>query len=424
MLIQSRGRRVFARTRSANVNLGATIVTDSQRLLEQAIEHQRGGRTEAAEWLYRAVLALDVDHAEANHNLGIIEIERGDLDAGLDHVRHALDQAPEIGGYWLTLVEGLLLAGRAAEAAEVMERARGLGLDSPEADALAQRITEAMAATPASTAAPLPSEPTMPASSAGNDSLLLTMDDGVRIHVPNDIDALPTYLLLEREDWPEPELALVRRLVEPDDLVLDLGAGLGVYTLAMAHAMGQGNGRVLALEPVTEAAALLARSLAENALETRVVLQQRAIGDGAGEVGIRVRRAARPHDLGDSFETRTVGALTLDELLADAAWPAGASPSLVRLDLAAEHLPAVLRAGERFFAAHDPLLMFRVAPDCDLGALRQAVETLGYALYRQVDALSALAPCGTAETLDARRRNLFACAPARAERLRARGLMV
>ncbi|AHF05458.1 hypothetical protein MARPU_07190 [Marichromatium purpuratum 984] len=400
-------------------------MTDSQRLLEQAIEHQRGGRAEAAEWLYRAVLALDVDHAEANHNLGIIEIERGDLDAGLDHVRHALDQAPEVGGYWLTLVEGLLLAGRAAEAAEVMERARGLGLDSPEADALAQRITEAMAATPASAAAPLSSELTMPRPSTADDgSLLLTMDDGVRIHVPNDIDVLPTYLLLEREDWPEPEMALARRLVEPDDLVLDLGAGLGVYTLAMAHAMGQGSGRVLALEPVVESATLLARSLAENALEARVVLLQQAIGGGSDEVEIRVRRAARPHDLGDCFETRTVGALTLDELLADAAWPVGASPSLVRLDLAAGQLPAVLRAGERFFAAYDPLLMLRVAPDCDLGALRQAVETLGYALYRQVDALSALAPCGTAETLDARRRNLFACAPARAERLRARGLMV
>ncbi|KXX64854.1 hypothetical protein [Marichromatium gracile] len=398
-------------------------MTDSQRLLEQAIEHQRGGRAEAAEWLYRAVLALDADHAEANHNLGIIEIQRGDLDAGLDHVRHALDQAPEIGGYWLTLVEGLLLAGRAAEAAEAMERARGLGLDSPEADALAQRIAEAPALAPA--AAPQPSQPTMPSSSAAGDgSLLLTMDDGVHIHVPNDIDALPTYLLLEREDWPEPELALARRLVEPDDLVLDLGAGLGVYTLAMAHAMGQGSGRVLALEPVAEPAALLARSLAENGLEGRVVLRQQAIGDGAGEVGIRVRRAARPHDLGDSFVTRTVGALTLDGLLADADWPAGASPSLVRLDLAAERLPGVLRAGQRFFAAHDPLLMFRVASDCDLGALRQAVETLGYVLYRQVDALGALAPCGTAETLDARRRNLFACAPARAERLRARGLMV
>nr|WP_281349803.1 protein arginine N-methyltransferase [Marichromatium bheemlicum] len=413
-------------------------------MLDQAIEHQRGGRAEAAEWLYRAVLALDADHAEANHNLGIIEIERGDVDAGLAHVQRALDLAPEMGGYWLTLIEGLLVAKRPTEAAEMMERARGLGLDSPEADALGVRLAEALAGaeqtpptttgsppSPAPAPSPVPEVGTLaagepvPPSPAGTDTpLLLTLADGMRIYVPNDIDAMPTYLLLEHEDWPEPELALVRRLVEGDDLALDLGAGLGVYSLAMAHAMGQGSGQVLALEPVAESAALLALSLTENDLVGRVHVLEQALAAAPGTVEIKVREPVRPHSLEPPQTTRTVSALTLDGLLQQPAWPAAASPALVRLNLADADLPGVLDGGRAFFAAYDPLLMFRVTPAADLGALRQALGAIGYQLYRQVDALGALAPCGTEETLDGRRRNLFASTSARAERLRGRGLMV
>src|SRR5438045_1596543 len=47
----------------------------------------------------------------------------------------------------------------------------------------------------------------------------------------------------------EPELELVRYAVQPGDTVLDIGANFGLYTYAMARAVGAA-GRVYSFEPV------------------------------------------------------------------------------------------------------------------------------------------------------------------------------
>ena len=55
----------------------AAMSSASQTLLQQAIARQRQGDALAAEPLYRAVLAQEPAHGEANHNLGQLLAERG-----------------------------------------------------------------------------------------------------------------------------------------------------------------------------------------------------------------------------------------------------------------------------------------------------------------------------------------------------------
>ena len=50
----------------------AAMSSASQILLKQAMERQGQGDNLAAETLYRAVLAQEPAHDEANHNLGLL----------------------------------------------------------------------------------------------------------------------------------------------------------------------------------------------------------------------------------------------------------------------------------------------------------------------------------------------------------------
>ena len=83
--------------------------------------------------------------------------------------------------------------------------------------------------------------------------------DGGRIQVCPDIRSFATYVLLEQGDWFEEDLDLFRVLVKPGSKVLDLGAGIGVYSLSAAQRTGPG-GRVVSVEMASEEFKLLSRT--------------------------------------------------------------------------------------------------------------------------------------------------------------------
>ncbi|NEV65259.1 tetratricopeptide repeat protein, partial [Thiorhodococcus minor] len=113
-----------------------------QDFLARARAHHQAGRLADAEDAYRSALAVDPTYPSANHGLGVLQIERGLFESGLGHLRRALEGAPETGDYWQSLAEGLLLAQRAPDALEVIERAIAHGLDTRAAHELRARIVE------------------------------------------------------------------------------------------------------------------------------------------------------------------------------------------------------------------------------------------------------------------------------------------
>jgi len=89
------------------------------------------------------------------------------------------------------------------------------------------------------------------------------MVDGVRVVVPQSLNLITPYVLLEQEDWFEDEIKFVRRVLAAGDNAIDIGANYGVYALSMARAVGP-SGRVWAFEPASRTAKLLAESIAAN----------------------------------------------------------------------------------------------------------------------------------------------------------------
>jgi len=120
--------------------------------------------------------------------------------------------------------------------------------------------------------------------------LCVRVPDG-GIFVPPSVQYLSTYVLLEQEDWFEKEIRFVRTLLLPGMRAIDVGANFGLYTLALARAVGRG-GAVWAFEPAELTLALLRQTVAANAL-SQVVVCPLALSDHAGS-GFQAIRHLRP----------------------------------------------------------------------------------------------------------------------------------
>src|SRR5580658_4678201 len=79
--------------------------------LQQAIDSHRAGKRPEAERAYQAILAATPDHPEANHNLGVLMVQTGRVDAGLAHLKVALRSNSREPSYWFSYARGHLAAG-------------------------------------------------------------------------------------------------------------------------------------------------------------------------------------------------------------------------------------------------------------------------------------------------------------------------
>ena len=110
-----------------------------------------------------------------------------------------------------------------------------------------------------------------------NDSTIVIKEiaPGVRLFL--DVSDHVIGLNILRGHYERDEIAFVRRMLEPGDVALDVGAHVGFFTMHMADAVGS-SGRVYAFEPFDANADLLARSIEENQFGDRVVFRRAAVG--------------------------------------------------------------------------------------------------------------------------------------------------
>src|SRR4051794_7153680 len=94
----------------------------SQILLQQAMAREERGDDLAAEPLYRAVLAEEPAHAQANHNLGLLLARRRADAQSVPHFQAALKSAPGVEQHWLSYAGALLATGHPQEAQMVLTR--------------------------------------------------------------------------------------------------------------------------------------------------------------------------------------------------------------------------------------------------------------------------------------------------------------
>lgn len=93
--------------------------------------------------------------------------------------------------------------------------------------------------------------------------------------------------VVDRVPFLEKELFLLRRLVAPGDVCVDVGAAGGAHLLLMARRAGP-HGRVLGFEPRPGSARALARLVRWAGYGDRVELYAQALADADGEQVLRV----------------------------------------------------------------------------------------------------------------------------------------
>lgn len=211
----------------------------------------------------------------------------------------------------------------------------------------------------------------------------------VEIAVDGSLDELPTYVLQEQHGWFDPEYAFVLGTAQPGMRIVDVGAGVGAYTIPLAKKIAEGK-----LWAITQTAA-----------ETNLLMQSRMRNQLGKNVNIAI--AGQNLSLDSAMDQQG-----LDDI------------ALVRVAVEFSN-PDLFAGSTRFFSSNTPLVMFGIKPG-EAAGIEMANRFMmhGYGIYRLVPGLDLLAPLLSVEELDAFSLNLFACKPDRAELLERRGILL
>lgn len=143
--------------------------------------------------------------------------------------------------------------------------------------------------------------------------------------------------------------AVIRRIVRRGDVVVDVGANVGIVTLQAASIAGP-DGHVFAFEPVARLATLLERSAASNDLPN-ITVRKVALSDTRGTGNMQVADSS----LGCSSLSPTAGGEACEiQLLDDINFgPKFKHPRLLKLDVEG-HESQVLAGARTFLERHFP----------------------------------------------------------------------
>jgi len=249
------------------------------------------------------------------------------------------------------------------------------------------------------------------------------MVDGVRIVVPDSLNLITPYVLVEQQDWFEDEIKFLRRLLRPGQKVVDIGANYGVYALSMAQTVGPA-GCVWAFEPASNTARLLAEGIAVNGF-AQIVLERSALSNTSGTAKLSLNENselnALVHGKPLTSASETVPLVTLDQCMERYGWR---DIEFMKIDAEGEEAN-ILKGGERFFAELSPLVQYEIKAGADFHMeLVQNFTALGYSSYRLVPGLDLLVPFDAESPPDASLLNLFCCKRDRAERLAGQGFLL
>jgi len=187
----------------------------------------------------------------------------------------------------------------------------------------------------------------------------------------------------------EPEAAaLVRRLLGPGAVAVDVGANVGCHTLIMSRAVGV-QGRVLAVEPNPAVCERLAANVALNRL-TNVDILPVGLSDTAGQATLFAPPKGFPNQGTASLSPRSTSSteVPIDVETVDSVVHAQGLDrlDLVKVDVEGLDLKVLLGA-QKSIETHRPHLLFEYdageweKAGSSFGQCNEFLTELGYALY-------------------------------------------
>jgi hypothetical protein len=97
--------------------------------LQQGVAAHKEGKLQDAERFYRAILQSQPQHADANHNLGVLAVAVNKAEAALPLFKTALEANPKIEQFWLSYIDALMKKNQFDNAKKVIQPAEKQGLD-------------------------------------------------------------------------------------------------------------------------------------------------------------------------------------------------------------------------------------------------------------------------------------------------------
>jgi FkbM family methyltransferase len=150
---------------------------------------------------------------------------------------------------------------------------------------------------------------------------------------------------------------LIQRLVRPGETFVDIGANVGIHTLAAASAM-QGRGRIVAFEPHPVTHGLLRKSLMLNGFTALAETHQAAVSNHTGRMPLHLGSTSGHHSLypleGEQPTATTVEVplLRLDDVIA-----ADLPVDLIKIDVEGAELDVLDGAAATVGRNHDIALI-------------------------------------------------------------------
>jgi FkbM family methyltransferase len=180
----------------------------------------------------------------------------------------------------------------------------------------------------------------------------------------------------------EPEIGLLKTLLRAGDVVADVGANVGIYTLELSRQVGS-SGKVLAFEPLRENYAIL-QSIVRKAKLANVFLTQAALGSTAGYADLVIPDLggfigyywAHFAKEGEEGLKERVTVLTLNQFFQERKLQ---RLDLIKCDVEGSELD-VIKGGNKLIASSKPAWLVEVSRHTS-GEVFAYLQALGYTGY-------------------------------------------
>ena len=111
-----------------------------EQALQKGVEAHRAGKVQEAEQCYTAILKANPKHPDANHNMGVLAVGVGQVEAALPFFKTALEANSNITQYWLSYRNALIKLDRIVDAKTVFDQAKSKGAKGKSFDQMEQRL--------------------------------------------------------------------------------------------------------------------------------------------------------------------------------------------------------------------------------------------------------------------------------------------
>jgi len=115
-----------------------------EQALQKAVAAHKNGTRHEAERLYRAILQVEPNHPDANHNLGLIAVSVNQVLTALPLFKEALKANPKVEQFWLSYIDALIKVNQVGSAKRALEDAKTQGVSGKKLNSLGAELALTM----------------------------------------------------------------------------------------------------------------------------------------------------------------------------------------------------------------------------------------------------------------------------------------